>query len=563
MSSLGIVNPVLAYHEKIESGCIIADRKVKRWYRHLAEEIKEPTNEWYYDAARAQHVIDFFQVFLRHSKGRWGGQLIKLELWQMAMLAGLFGFVNSDGHRRFQRLILIVAKKNGKSLISSGIGLYLLMADGEPGAEVYSVATKKDQAKIIYDESRRMRNKSAAIKKRVRAIVSGLYYDEAESFFKALASDADSLDGLNIHGALMDEIHQWRNGRALYNIIADGVSSREQPLIVVTSTAGTVREDIYDEIYDESDEVIASLDEPSGILDWRTFPLIYELDDKKEWIDPDCWIKANPNLGISKPLRYLTEKVELAKKNAKLQRNVLTKEFNVPETSDTTLFTWEEIVNEALFDIKQIKPDYAVGGFDLSVRGDLTAAVVTFMLKDDPTLYVESMYWMPETVLEQHIESDKVPYDLWRDQGLLRICPGNQVDYKMVHAWFCEIQNDLDIYLPWIGYDPAYSSYMIDQLKETFGDDSMRVVRQGFLTLGMPMATIEKMIKAHKVNYNNNPIMRFCLRCLSVEEDRNGNLMPSKRKSTIKRIDGFSAMLNAWTVMSEMKDQYDQMMDYG
>lgn len=284
---------------------------------------------------------------------------------------------------------------------------------------------------------------------------------------------------------------------------------------------------------------------------------MYELDNREEWTDPDCWIKANPNLGVSKFVSYLEPKVNRAKKNARLVKNLVCKEFNIPETSQSSLFDWAELNNESLFDSDLLKPKYGVGGFDLSVRGDLTAAVVLFKIQGSEELYIESMFWMPEDVLQAHIESDKVPYDIWRDQGFLRVCPGNQVDYKMVAAWFTEIKRQKNIYLPWIGYDPAYSAYLVDDLKSEFGKNALIPVRQGFMSLGMPMAEFEKKVKAKRVNYNNNPVYKFNLVCLTVEEDRNGNLMPSKRQRSIQRIDGISATLSALAVMIDNQEQYD------
>lgn len=567
-------NPILLYDAMIQSGDIIACEKIRRTYEHLADRVRHGSDRFHYDPFRAQHIINFHEKYLRHSKGRWGGKKIKLELWQKAMYAAGYGFVDDDDLRQYQRIILIIGKKNGKSFMSSGCGLYHLTADGEAGAEVYSVATKKDQAKIIWDESRRMRNKSPALRKRTRSTVSGLFFDAADGVYKPLAADANTLDGLNVSCALMDEFHQWRHGRRLYDIIADGVSSREEPMILMTSTAGTVREDIYDDIYQECSMIISGYTDPEGFQDERTLPLIYELDKREEWTDPNMWIKANPNLGVSKSITYLEESVERAKANPKLVRNLVCKEFNIRETEQTSLFNLDEIENKTKFKFTSDsfvvtnedgtvetfpRPDYAVGGFDLSVRGDLTAAVVIFSYPDDDRLFCIPMFWMPADVLEDHIKSDAVPYDKWAEQGHLRICPGNQIDYKMVRDWFIEIRDKLDIYLPWIGYDPAYSAYLVDDLAQEFGENSMIPVRQGFMTLGMPMATIIKKFKAKQVCYNNNPLMKFNLICVTAEEDRNGNLMPSKRQRANQRIDGFSALLDAWTVMENNMDTYQSM----
>lgn len=570
-------NPILAYHAKIKQGEIVACEKVTRLYDHLAKKVNDTSGPYYYDPQRAQHIIEFFERYLRHSKGKWGGKRVKLELWQKAFLAAGFGFVDAQGKRQYQRLILIVGKKNGKSFLASGVGLYCLTADGEPGPEIYSVATKRDQAKIIWEESRRMRNKSPALRRRIRTTVAGLFFDSVDGIYKPLGSNVDTLDGLNISCALMDEFQQWKNGQKLYDIIADGISAREQPIIMMTSTAGTVRDDIYDAIYQDCSLIIAGYTDPEGAKDDRTLPVIYELDKKAEWDNPQMWVKANPNLGVSKSVKYLEDKVKKAQSNPELVRNLVCKEFNIRETEQTALFSFDELENTTRFTFEKNaflvhtehagkiiterfpRPDYAVGGFDLSVRGDLTAAVILFSFPDDDRLFCLPMFWMPEDVVEDHIKSDNVPYDKWVEQGYLRICPGNQVDYKMVRDWFVEVRDDLDIYLPWIGYDPAYAAYLVDDLKAQFGENALVPVRQGFITLGMPMATIIKKFRANEVIYNNNPIMKFNLICVTAEEDRNGNLMPSKRQRSNQRIDGFAALLDAWTVMQSNMDNYQAM----
>ena len=259
-------NPILEYWEEIEKGNINVGDKIRRTYKKVVKDIKYP-GEYFYSPKRGNHILEFAENFCRHSKGKCGGKRVKLELWEKAHLATVFGFIDIEGNRKYRESILIVGKKNGKSLLASIVGLYMLTADGEMGPEVYAVATKKDQSKIIWLESKRMVRKSPALSKRVRSLVAELDTDFNDGVFKPLASDSDTLDGLNIHCVLMDEIHQWKQGKALYDIMADGVSAREQPLVYITSTAGTIREDIYDQKYDEAEMVINGYDDPEGYKD--------------------------------------------------------------------------------------------------------------------------------------------------------------------------------------------------------------------------------------------------------------------------------------------------------
>src|SRR5690554_4246058 len=359
-------NPILEYWELIETGKEVVCDKIYRTYKKIVHDFTDNSIEFFYSHARANHVIEFIENFCRHSKGKLGGRPVVLELWEKALLATIFGFIDIEGNRKYREAVLIVGKKNGKSLLASCIGLYLQVADGEPGPEVYAVATKRDQAKIIWSEAKRMRNKSPALRKRIRALVAELVSDFNDGVFKPLASDVDTLDGPNIHGALLDEVHQWKNGKALYDIIADGTSAREQPLIFITSTAGKIREDIYDLKYDEIERVINGYFDPNGYKDERLIAFVYELDSRKEWTDPKMWRKANPGLGTIKNEKILAEKVKRAQENPLLVKNLICKEFNIRETSSEAWLTFEQLNNPALFDLKKLKPCYGVGGSDLS-----------------------------------------------------------------------------------------------------------------------------------------------------------------------------------------------------
>ena len=552
-------NPIREYWEEIQSGKTRVSQKVYKTYRHVIREMDRTDSPYFYDPRRANHIIEFFENYLHHSKGKCGGQLVKLELWEKAMLATAYGFVDIEGYRQYRETLLIVGKKNGKSLLASGVGLYMLHADGEPGPEIYAVATKRDQAKIIWQEAKRMVRKSPALAKRTRSLVAELDSDWNDGVFKPLASDSDTLDGLNIHCALMDEIHQWKNGRALFDIIADGVIAREQPMIFETSTAGTIREDIYDDKYEEAERIINGYDDPEGYHDEHFLPLIYELDSRNEWTDPNAWIKANPGLGPIKSKKALADKVEKAKANPALVRNLVCKEFNIRETSSEAWLNFEELDNRETFDLQKLKPRYGIGGADLSSTTDLTAAKVIFRVPDDPKLYVLSMYWIAEDLLEKRVKEDQIPYDKWHERGLVRLCPGNSVHAKYVKEWFVEVQEKLDVYIPWIGYDSWSAKYWVEDMADYFGKNAMIPVIQGKKTLSDPMKRLHKDLCSKLVIYNNNPIDKWCLANTAYEEDKNGNIQPHKTSKPTRRIDGTAALLDAYTIYLDKRDEYMSM----
>lgn len=549
-------NPVLEYWNEIESGRVMVCRKTYQWYKYLAMMINNP-GEYFYSAKRANHVIEFAENFCRISKGANAGKVIRLELWEKALLAAVFGFIDINGNRMCREAVLIVGKKNGKSLIASIVGLYLLIGDGEPGPEIYAVATKRDQAKIIWTEAKRMVRKSPVLLRRIKPLVaelsSELYNDGT---FKPLASDSDTLDGLNVHGALMDEIHQWKNGRALFDIIADGTPARDQPLVLITSTAGTVREDIYDQKYDEAERVINGLFDENGYHDIHFFPFIYELDKRKEWTVEPCWIKANPGLGTIKKLETLRAKVEKAKGNPSSVKNLVCKEFNIRETSTESWLTFEQLDNRSLFDIKKLKPRYGIGGADLSSNVDLTNGTIIFMVPGDSNIYVLQMYWLPEDLLEKKVKEDKIPYDKWIEQGWVRTCPGNKIHYRYVKEWFEEVQNESDIYLFKCGYDSWSASYFVEDMTNTFGKPVMEPVIQGKKTLSGPMKSLGADLAKKRIIYNNNPVLKWCLANTSVDEDRNGNIQPAKGNLGTRRIDGTAGLLDAYVTLERNLEEY-------
>lgn len=552
-------NPIIEYYNLIENGKEIVGDKVRGIYKKLVEDIHDETSEYEYDPNKANHAIEFIENFCKHSKGKWGGKPIDLELWQKSFIAAAFGFVHKiDETRKYQEVFLVVARKNGKSTIGSGIGLYLQIADGEPGSEVYAVATKYDQAKRVWLESKRMVKKSPALIKRIKPLVSELTSEWNDSVFKPVGSDSDTLDGLNVHGAMMDEIHAWKD-KNLYDVIVDGTSSREQPMIFMITTAGTIRESVYDLKYDEAEMVLNGFYDENGYKDERFLPIIYELDKREEWTNEKCWRKANPGLGTIKKLDNLKTKVNKAKANPLLVKNLLTKDFNIRETSTEAWLTFEQLNNQETFNINELKPSYGIGGADLSETTDLTAAKVIFMLPDDPKVYTLSMYWLPEDLLEKRAKEDKIPYDIWHDIGLLRTTPGNSIHAKFVTEWFLEVREQYDLYLPWIGYDRWSAKYWVEEMQGHFGKEAMVPVAQGKQTLSAPMKKLGADLEKKLVVYNNNPIDKWCLSNTAIDTDKNLNIQPNKTNNQRKRIDGTAALLNAYVVLQEKWSDYQNL----
>lgn len=552
-------NPILQYWEQIEQGKTAVSQKVYKQYKKLVCDILNPRDPWVYDNNRAWHAIDFIERYCKHSKGKWGGKPVILELWQKALVAAAFGFIDKNtGLRKYTEVLLIVARKNGKSTLSAAVGLYLMIADGEPGAEIYAVATKEDQAKIIWKEAKRMVKKSPALSKRIKCLVKeivglGKYED---SFFKPLGSDSDSLDGLNVHGACMDEIHAWKD-KNLYDVIFDGMTAREQPMLFETTTAGTVRELVYDEKYDYASKVIDGLE---GFEDERLLPVIYELDNRNEWTNPECWVKANPGLGTIKDRQKLAEKVERAKRTPSLVSNLLTKDFDVVDSGAGDWLPYEIINNPETFDIEEVRDSYAIGGCDLSSTTDLTCTTLLIMKPGSDKKYVLQQYFLPGELLDQRVKDDKIPYDKWRDRELLTACEGFRVNYSDVTAWYLKMLQEYGIRPLWIYYDRALAGYWVEEMK-SYGFEMVKCA-QGAITFNQPMRDMEADLRAKKINYNNNPILKWCMTNVTVKHDDNDMKRPIKGTSTRKRIDGMVSLLDAYVGLNEKMQDYKNLIGW-
>ena len=543
-----------------------ACNKVLTVYKKLVNDIKKPkqvsffnkiteeneTHTYIYNEKRAVLPIEFIERFCRHSKGKWAGQPVVLELWQKAFISALFGFVDKDtGIRKYKKGALFVARKNGKSTIDSGLGDFMLTKDGEGGAEVYSIATKKDQAKVVWEEAKRMVKKSPALNKRIRCLVGGMYYDATESFFKALASDSNSLDGLNAHFVIADEVHAWKD-KNLLDVMYDSMSAREQPMLLETSTMGTIRESVFDSEYEYFTDIIDGYEGKSQTVDETVLPVIYELDNPNEWQDERKWYKANPGLGTIKNIKDLRDKVNRAKNNPSELVNLLCKDFNIRQNEQDKWITFDIANNEETYNIEDLFDNYAVGGVDLSSTTDLTCA--TLLIVKGGKKYVIQQYFIASDRLEFKIKDDKIPYDKWEQRGLVTVCEGAKVDYSKVTEWFLKMKEEYEIVPILVGYDPWNSNYWVDEM--ITNKFKMLEVRQGAKTMSNPMKQLEADLIEKNVNYNNNPILKWCLCNTAVKVDDNENIRPVKGQKQRARIDGTVSLIIAYCVLFEKMNDY-------
>jgi phage terminase large subunit-like protein len=429
----------------------------------------------------------------------------------------------------------------------------MMFCDGEHGAELYSVACKKDQAKIIWSESVRMIKSSPSLNKRAKCLVAEIKFKN--NSFKALSSDSNSLDGLNSHCILIDELHSWKD-RNLYDVVKQSISARQQSLILITTTAGTIRGNIFDSKYDECLNILKGYSDNS-YTDNKVLPLLYQLDSPDEYTNPDMWIKANPNLGISKSIDYLKSEINKAQKQPELKVGLLCKDFNIRQNSVLSYFNFSEINNIEIFNLENIK--FAIGGLDISSTTDLTSATILFLNPDNPEkLFFHSCSWIPSEKLQEKEKEDNIPYSKWIEKGYLRLCEGNKIDPMICLDWFIELYKTKGIIPYKLGFDTWGSQTFVNEFEKYFGKDVLIPVRQGSKTLSNPLKTIKADFQSNKIIYNNDPCVKTALVNVSIEIDKNENIRPVK--STQRgRIDPFMAMLNAYTIYQIHEQDFRQL----
>jgi len=541
------------YFTKVLNNEIVSCDKMKKISEMLLEEYYSP-NKYHFDGEIANRHIRFIESVCKQPSGNIG-QPIKLQLFQKARMQAIFGFVDDDNVRQFNEVLIIEGRKNGKTTECSTVEIDLLVNDNEGSPQIYNVATARDQAKLGFDACDKMRIQSPLLSKYIKKRASDLYYKKNLGYIKPLASNTNTLDGLDVHGAVIDELAAIKN-RDLYDLVKQGMAARLQPLLFCITTNGFVRNGIFDAQYEYASNVL-----DGKIIDEYFLPMIYELDSPDEWDKEDCWIKANPALGTIKSLEFLRSCVKKAKEDPAFKPTVLVKDFNLKQTSEASWLRYEDTVSPEV-DLGDYKFDYGIGGFDAADTTDLNAATVLCMRPNDEHIYRKSMYWIPESVIEDEEKNgnrrgrDSAPYRLWIDQGYMRTCKGNKCDKHIFLDWFRELKYTEDLYPLFIGYDPWHiDDSLLNEFQSEFGANAMIPVRQGVITLSEPMKNTKADLQAKRVVFDN-PIDQWCLINTSIKTDVNGNIQPVKSADRTQRIDGTAAYLDAYKVLMDKQNEY-------
>ena len=533
---------VRGYVEDVEAGRRVAGRWERLAVaRHVRDLEAGAGRGLWFDEESGQHVIDFFG-FLHHSKGEWAGQVFKLEGWQAFLLWVLFGWKRADsGLRRFRTAYVEIARKNGKSTLAAGIGLYLLDADGEPGAEIYTAATKRDQARIVHQEAVRMVRKAPALSKRLRLFKDNIHSPVTFSKYEPLGRDADSMDGLNVHGAIVDELHAHTTGD-VWDVLETGTGSRRQPLMLAVTTAGHNRQSICYQFHDYTEKLLSGVVEDDG---W--FGMIFALDrgedgKMEDWENEGAWRKANPNLGVSKHVEDLRGKAERAKAMPSRLNAFLQKELNEWTQASQRWISpdaWSRC-NLGAVDEGALAGCVAYGGLDLSSTLDVTALVWVLPV-DRGAWPVVVRLWIPEENVDERVKRDRAPFDVWIRLGVLQTTPGNVVDYEFILA---QIQADMKVFrVAELAFDPWNATSVSNALMKEGAP--MVEFRQGFVSMNPAMKALEVGLKGRAFNHGGHPGLAWMADNVVASRDAGGNQKPDKAKST-ERIDGIVALIMAY-----------------
>lgn len=550
------IHPAEQYAHDVLSGKILACEYVKlACKRYFNDRETGEQRGIYFNENKALRIINFFK-FVKHSKGEWAGQQFELEPWQQFSLWNIFGFENADGTRRYNYAYIEVPKKNGKTTWMAGIANYLFIADGEDGAEIYSAALNRPQAKKCFNEAQSMIRKSPALSKRVTVYTHNMHILSTESKFEPLTSDEDSQEGINPHGAIIDEYHVHKN-TGIYDTIKSAMGSRRNPIILIITTAGF---DKNKPCFTERKKVIQILE--GSIIQDNYFGIIYTADEGDNWEDETTWQKCNPNYGKSVKPTYIKKEYIDAKNSPTKLVNFLTKNLNIwTDAQEIWIKDKDWVASGSPFELESLKRMECYGGLDLSSVSDITSLCLLFPLGDEQFKALW-YFWLPELTAEDR--KKYVNYHVWKEQGYITFTEGNVIDYDWIYADVTGFTTNgdkakkpgiVDLFdLKSIAYDRYNSSQIVINLQQAGVE--LSPFGQGFVSMNTPTQGIEKLILQKKLNHGSNPVMRWMCSNVSIEKDAAGNMKINKKKSS-EKVDGMVSLVMAYgeylTALAENK----------
>lgn len=531
-------NYILRYYQAIEDGSITAGSWIRMLYSRIVHGIE--AGDYLFDQKKANRAVRFFESFCHHSKGALAPQLVKLQLWQKAMLSCIFGLVDEQGLRQFREVFVVMGRKCGKSLLASGIAEYMAYADGERGADVYMLAPKLDQTDIVFGDFWQSVQAEPDLARITQKRKSDIYIPSTNTSVKKIAFSEKKSDGFNPHLTVCDEVAAWAGEQGIrqYSVMTSALGARSQPLILAITTANYISEGIYDELFKRSTGFLMG-----NTREKRILPFLYLIDDVEKYNDLSELRKSIPNLGVSVSVDYILEEIAKAEESLPNKAEFMTKFCCIKQNSSQAWLPQAAVDrtfgNE--YTLEDFRGCYALGGIDLSMTTDLTAAVI--LIERGGVCYYFTRFFLPHAKLEEATQRDRIDYRAFIQRGILTLSGENQVDYHDVYNWFVRLIEEYQIYPLMIGYDKYSASYLIQDM-QAYGFHC-EAVGQGWNLTGVYI-DVEGMIKDRRLLCaEDNDLMRLHLLDSALKNDADTNRRMLIKLNRTVHIDGTAALCDA------------------
>lgn len=533
-----MVNYIFAYYQAMKDGTENVGRWILLFYEYIVKGLSNQS--FFFDPKKANRAIKFIETFCHHCEGR--DDLLKLELWQKACVSVIFGVVGADGLRQFREIVIVIARKNGKTLFAAAIIAYCVYLDGEYGAKVFCVAPKLDQADLVYSAFWQTIQKEPELAQLIKKRKSDYYIEETNSSVKKIAFNAKKSDGFNPHLTICDEIASWPGDQGLkqYEVMKSALGARKQPIILSISTSGYINEGIYDELIKRSTRFLLG-----DSKERRLAPFLYMIDDIQKWNDINELRKSNPNLGVSVSVDYLIEEIAVAEQSLSKKAEFFTKYCNVKQNSSQAWLPSDAVerASGSSLSLEDFRGCYCVGGIDLSRTTDLTSCCA--VIEKNKKLYVFSKFFLPAEKLEEATARDGLPYAAYVQRGILKLSGDNFVDYHDCFNWFKELIEQYQIYPLKIGYDRYSSQYLVQDMKQ-YGFH-MDDVFQGF-NLTPVIRETEGLMRDGVFCIGDNDLLKVHLLNAALKTEAESGRSKLIKLSANDHIDGTAALLDTMTV---------------
>ncbi len=534
-------NWILRYYQMIQDGSVTVGKWIQLLYEKIIQDLENKV--YFFDQKKANRVIAFFEKFTHHSKGRLAPQLVKLEIWQKALLSCAFGLVDENGIRIYREVLVVMGRKNGKSLLASGVAEYMAYADGEPGADCYFLAPKLDQADIVFNDFWQSVSAEPDLLKITKKRKMDIYIESTNTSIKKVPFSEKKSDGFNPHLTVCDEIAAWvgENGIRQYTVMTSALGSREQPMIFSITTANHVPGGIYDELFKRATSLLLG-----NSREKRLLPFIYQIDNVEKWNDLNELRKSIPNMGVSVKTDYILEEIAKAEQSNADKTEFMMKMACIKQNASTAWFRAEDV--RKMFGhklaLEDLKNHYCLGGIDLSQTVDLCSA--TILTEKDGIIWTHSHFWLPGERLAEATQRDGIPYQLMIERGFLSLSGDEFIDYHDVYNWFVRLVKEYKIFPLQIGYDRYSAQYLVQDLEKA--SFHMESVFQGWNLTGIE-DTFEGMLREGRIrDMDDNDLLKIHMMDAAQQIETGTSAHPRKKLVKLSKnahVDGVAAILDA------------------